>query len=315
MTHLLLSVPETVASHYVIATSEPPDDPHAAVPWRVPKAFRRSAIDALKSPRMGIFTIAAGEHVWRLDDLLACEEDRRRIAESSHQLVVSHHAATVDQPRQEQTARAVARALADATDGVLIDPQARQVVLRDGLAGAERDWFRMGDQWFGTRYSTVGGAACEHDSDGCRCLRITLLGLRRFGLPDLVIDRVARAHDLAALNLLRALACRLLADQWRWLRNRPARPARPVDDHLTIDPADFWAFWAATPSAPGRPVTVRLIAASRAMLRIAPPADYGGAYGAWLNEVLVPSMPPIVGCQADEDSPEAQPAEASRIRF
>lgn len=315
MTHLLLSVPETVTSHYVIATNEPPDDPHAAVPWRVPKPFRRSAIDALESPRLGIFTIAVGEGLWRLDDVLACDDDRRRIGESSHQLVVSHQTATVDQPRREQTARAVARALADAADGVLIDPQARQVVLRDGLAGVERDWFRMGDQWFGVRYRALGDAFCDHETDECRCLRITLLGLRRFGLPDLMIDRVAGAHDVAALNLLRALACRLLADQWRWLRRRPVQPTRPVDEHLTVDPEDFWSFWAATPFAPGRPVTVRLIAVSRAMLRVAPPADFGGAHGNWLREVLVPAMPPIMGCQADEDAPGIAAAEPSRIPF
>jgi hypothetical protein len=312
MPHLLLSVPETVTSHYVVATSDPPGDPHAAVPWRVPEPFRRSAIDALKSPRLGIFTLDAAGCLWRLDDVLACDEDRRRIAESSHQLVVSHQAATVDQPRPEQTARAVARALADATGGVLIDPQARQVVLRDGLAGAERGWFRMGDQWFGTRYVTVGDAARDHDPAGCRCLRITLLGLRRFGLPDLVIDKVACAHDLAALNLLRALACRLLSDQWRWARRRPAQPTRPVDDHLTVDPADFWAFWGATPFAPGRPVTVRLSATSRTLLRVAPPADHGGDHGSWLREVLVPAMPLVVGCPADEDVP-GSPAVGSAV--
>jgi hypothetical protein len=308
MSHLVLSVPETVTSHYVIATSEPPDDPRAVVPWRVPEPFRAAAVEALKTPRLGIFTIGAGEAMWRLDGVLASDDDQRRVRESSHQIVVVHRAATVEQPHAEQTARAVARAVADAAGGVLIDPQARHVVLRDGLARAERGWFRMGDQWFGTRYE-VDEAACRPDQAGaapaatnCSCLRITLLGMRRFGLPDLVIDRVACAHDLAALNLLRALACRLLSDQWRWARLHPAQPTRPLDDHPKVDPDDFWTFWGATPFVDGRPMTARLVPTSRTTLEVTPPADFGGTRPEWGREVLVPAMPPIVGCPADEDS-------------
>jgi hypothetical protein len=316
MSRLVLSVPETVTSHYVIATSEPPDDPRTAVPWRVSEPFRAAAVEALKTPRLGIFTITADEATWRVDDLLASEEDRRRVRESSHQILVVHRTATVDQPHGEQTARAVARAIADATGGVLIDPQARQVVLRDGLARVERGWFRMGDQWFGTRYDLDEAAGRPpHQgelggTESCSCLRITLLGLRRFGLPDLVIDNVACAHDLAALSLLRSLVCRLLTDQWRWARLHPSQPTRPLDDHPKIDPEDFWTFWGATPFVDGRPVTARLVPISRTTLKVMPPEDYPGTRTAWGRDVLVPSMPPLVGCPADEDSPWPRPAES-----
>ncbi|MEV5708340.1 hypothetical protein [Actinoallomurus sp. NPDC052274] len=310
MSPFLLSVPEVVTSHYVVATSEPPVDPYAVVPWRVPEPFRKPAIEALKTPRLGIFTIDAGEATWRLDDVLACDEDRRRIRESSHQILLVHQALTVEQPRREQVARAVARALADATNGVLIDPQARQVLLRDGLARAERGWFRMGDQWFGTRYEAdeaarrpgSGGAA------GCSCLRITLLGLRRFGLPDLVIDEVACTQDLPALNLLRAIASRLLTDQWRWCREHPARPTRRLDDHPRIEPDDFWAFWGATPFLDGAPVVTRLTATSGGILEVAPPDGYAGTVADWSREVLAPALPPLVGCPADEDTAHARSA-------
>jgi hypothetical protein len=316
MSHLVLSVPETVTSHYVIATSDPLDDPRAAVPWRVAEEFRAAAVEALKTPRLGIFTIAADEAMWRLDDLLASDDDRRRVRESSHQILVVHRAPTAGQPRGEQTARAVARAIADASAGTLIDPQARQVVLRDGLARLERGWFRMGDQWFGTRYEYDETAARPpHDGDlrareTCSCLRLTLLGLRRFGLPDLVIDNVACAHDLAALNLLRSLACRLLTDQWQWARRHPKKPTRPLNDHPKIDPEDFWTFWAATPFVDSLPITTRLIPISRTTLKVAPPEDYPGTRETWAREVLVPSMPPLVGCPADEDSPWPRPAES-----
>jgi hypothetical protein len=305
MSHLVLSVPETVTSHYVIATSEPPDDPYAVVPWRVPEPFRTAAAEALRTPRLGIFTIGASEATWRLDGILASDDDQRRVRESSHRIVVVHRAATMAQPHGEQTARAVARAVADAADGVLIDPQARHVVLRDGLARTERGWFRMGDQWFGTRYEAADRPDPASDDRGtanCSCLRITLLGLRRFGLPDLVIDKVACAHDLAALSLLRALACRLLTDQWRWARFRPGQPTRPIEDHPKVDPDDFWTFWGATPFTDGAPLTVRLALTSRTTLMVTPPADYPGTQAEWGREVLVPAMPPLVGCPADEDA-------------
>lgn len=316
MSHLVLSVPETVTSHYVIATNEPLDDPAAAVPWRVAEEFRAAAVEALKTPRLGVFTIAADEATWSLDDLLASDDDRRRVRESSHQILVVHRAATVRQPRGEQTARAVARAIADASDGILIDPQARQVVIRDGLARLERGWFRMGDQWFGTRYELDEAAGRpRHDGDlremeSCSCLRLTLLGLRRFGLPDLVIDNVACAHDLASLNLLRSLASRLLNDQWQWARLHPSQPTRPLNDHPKIDPADFWAYWGATPFVDSQPITARLIPISRTTLKVAPPEDYPGTRATWSREILVPAMPPLVGCPADEDSPWPRPAES-----
>jgi hypothetical protein len=316
VSQLVLSVPETVTSHYVIATSRPLDDPSTVVPWRVPEPFRAAAAEALRSPRLGVFTLGADEATWRLDDLLASDDDGRRVRESTHQVLVVHRAPTVDQPHGEQTARAVARAIADATDGVLIDPQARQVVLRDGLARTERGWFRMGDQWFGTRYGvddTAARSAHRDDFGGtesCACLRITLLGLRRFGLPDLVIDNVACAHDLPALSLLRSLACRLLIDQWRWARLHPGKPTRPLDDHPKIDPEDFWTFWGATPFVDGHPITARLVPVSRDTLKVTPPKDYPGTRATWSREVLVPAMPPLVGCPADEDAPWPHPAQS-----
>lgn len=324
MSHFMLPVPEIVTSHYVIATSEPPADPYAAIPWRLPEAFRRPAIEALKTPRLAVFTIDAGEAMWRLDDVLACDDDRRRIHESTHQLVVVHQAAPADQPHREQAARAVARALADAANGVLIDPQARQVLLRDGLARSERAWFRMGDQWFGARYEVnaerrADAGADRRDTAACRCLRITLLGLRRFGLPDLAIDEVACAHDLPALNLLRAVACRLLTDQWRWAREHPGRAARLLDDHPRIEPGDFWAFWGATPVLDGTPIVVRLLGASGATLEVTPPAGYEGTRAEWGRSVLVPAMPSLIGCPADEDSAVEEGGgrgeRASRIPF
>src|SRR5689334_12556966 len=106
MSHLVLSVPETVTSHYVIATDAPLDDPATAVPWRVSEAYRAAAAEALKTPRLGIFTIAADEATWRLDDLLASDDDRRRVRESTHQILVVHRAPIAGQPHGEQTARA-----------------------------------------------------------------------------------------------------------------------------------------------------------------------------------------------------------------
>jgi hypothetical protein len=316
MSHLVLPVPQVVTSHYVIATNDPPEDPRAVVPWRVREPFRTSAAAALRSGRVAAFTVGAEEATWGFENTLAGDEDRRRIAEATHQILVVHREPVAEQPHGEQTARAVARAIADASNGVLIDPMARQVLLRDGPARDEREWFRMGDQWFGARYDVHAGdtcrtsrrTACRDDPAGgpnvnpcCSCLCITLLGLRRFGLPDLAMDGVACPHDLAALNLLRAIACRLLTDQWQWARRHPGRTVRPVDDQPKIDPDDFWTFWGATPFTDGRPLTVRLTLTSPALLQVGPPADHTGSRADWGREVLVPAMPPLIGCPADED--------------
>ena len=144
MPQIILPVPATVTTHYVIATSRPPEDLYTVVPWRVPEPFRKAAIEALKTPRLSAYTLTAEETQWRFDRFLAGESDRLRIEEATHYLVLIHQAGTTEQPFREQTARAVARALADASDGILIDPQARQVVLRDGLAANERERFRHG---------------------------------------------------------------------------------------------------------------------------------------------------------------------------
>jgi hypothetical protein len=296
MPQIILPVPATVTSHYVIATSKPPEDPYTVVPWRVPEPFRKAAIEALKTPRLSAYTLTAEETRWRFDRFLAGESDRRRIENATHYLILIHEAGTNEQPFRDQTARAAARALAEASDGVLIDPQARQIVLRDGLAATERERFRMGDQWFGADYD-VDGSGGRLDPSECGCLRITLLGLRRFGLPNLVIGGVPCAHDLPALNLLRSLASKLLAAQWN-----ADVPVRLVDDRLQVDPEDFWRYWAASPLAGSESVTVRLRLDHEELLEVSPPEDFDGSTAEWVGRVLRYAMPPLIGCPADEDA-------------
>jgi hypothetical protein len=296
MPQIILPVPAMVTSHYVIATNRPPEDLYTVVPWRVAEPFRRAAIEALKTPRLSAYTLTADETRWRFDKFLAGENDRRRIEEATHHLILIHQAGIGEQPFRDQAARAVARALADASHGVLIDPQARQIVLRDGLAANERERFRMGDQWFGADYE-VDGTGERLDPKECGCLRITLLGLRRFGLPNLMIDKISCAYDLAALNLLRSLASKLLASQWN-----SDVPVRVLDDRLRVDPMDFWRFWAATPLADSEPVEVRLRLQHEELLEVSPPEDFDGTVAEWVSRVLQPAMPPLIGCPADEDA-------------
>lgn len=307
MPQIILPVPATVTTHYVIATSRPPEDPYTVVPWRVPEPFRRAAIEALKTPRLSAYTLTAEETRWRFDRFLAGENDRLHIEEATHHLVLIHQAGTTEQPFREQTARAVARALADASDGILIDPQARQVVLRDGLAANERERFRMGDQWFGADYD-VDATSQGLDPTECGCLRMTLLGLRRFGLPNLRIDGVPCAHDLAALNLLRSLASKLLVKQWD-----SAVPVRLVDDQLEVEPEDFWRYWAATPFADSPSVTVGLRLSDQELLEVSPPADFEGTMADWVGQEVRAAMPPLIGCPADEDTALRQVAEQQII--
>lgn len=73
------------------------------------------------------------------------------------------------------------------------------------------------------------GAAMPADADaaygGCSCLITTSRGLRRFGLPEIVLTGLACAHSLCAVTALRTVAESLLAGHFAWLSTGP-RPLR-----------------------------------------------------------------------------------------
>lgn len=321
MSQLIMPVSETLTSYYIVATSKPPPDPFAIVPWKVPEPYRAPAIEAMKTPRMTVALLDAAESVINLDGLCVPDRERELMQTATHHLVVLHQAQVTEQPYREQMARAVARALADscADGGVLVDPNARHVIFRNGRAAAERGWFRMGDQWFGLS-PTVSSDPDRPDprtdpeaTRKCSCLRMDLLGMHRFGLPGLFIRDMPCASELALLNLLRSVAARLVTDHWRALRLDPTRRELRIDDHQTIDRADFWRYWGATPFLDaGGPALVRLVPHGPTVLEVAPPEEFAGTPAVWATQVLQSAMPPLVGCPADEDARSSPTAGATR---
>jgi hypothetical protein len=125
--------------------------------------------------------------------------------------------------------------------------------------------------------------------------------MSRFGLPELVIDRVTCAHDLAATNAMRGLAVQLLRQLWT---DPDARELR-LDDTVIVEPEDVWAYWGARPLF-GLPVPLLLTQASRddlptgiAHLELRPRPDYAGTRPEWSAQVLNEGVSTVAGWQPD----------------
>ncbi len=121
--------------------------------------------------------------------------------------------------------------------------------------------------------------------NGCACVRLRTRGLRRFGLPELQITDVACPHDLAALNVLRTAARRLLTDHWSWLATGPTARTRTVSAALDLTHRDFNDFWGTTRRVhltPPNPFQVTLSPLTSRLFTISPPADFDGTVNDWL---------------------------------
>lgn len=328
---ITFAVPEVTTSTFIVAVDRVPSDLSAVVPWRMPRPHRRAVARAIGTPRLEITVVPAGEEApipglgrWPAESTGSrgrCEEDGGTPGQDREHIVVSSTAPLAAQPGAAQAARAAARALAAACRGTLLDALTGQVIPYRPDHPAERDEFRLADDWLAWQVTPGDGPACSAE-DGSR-LRVTGSGLARFGLPDLLLDGVAHAHRRCAVNLLRLVAHRLVAEHLAWaasaaspISGNAARPAarctvRTIADHLTISAADIAAFWdvpvpgsgscghgplAAAPCAadphnaaygPGayhlEPFRVRLVPSREERFRLAVVASEGDAdeSGAW----------------------------------
>ncbi|MEU5882561.1 hypothetical protein [Spirillospora sp. NPDC047279] len=242
-----LTTPASVTTRFLVATGESLTPPLGYLRDALPgtplgrTSLGRTARDLLGSP---LLEVAAGRPVptpWtpRLPGLGGAPERLRQVIEASHHIVLTAVAAPSAQPRQARAARLVARTLAAAVGGVLVDLDSNQVV----SDRPEPARFHLGDEWIGV-FVAIDGAR-----DAERCVRVSTSGMHRFGLPELVAREVAYGHMLTAANVLRALAHRVFAD-------RPG--SLPADE--TVDTGDLYRFWGARPGREGG-LRVRLAAA------------------------------------------------------
>ncbi|GAA4151172.1 hypothetical protein [Actinomadura keratinilytica] len=295
-----ITVPEQVTATFVVA-SDRADPPLPAT--GPPEPFAAAAAERLGTPALSVTAHRADASPWDLHRPLHApdEEDATSARKAAHHIGVTATVPAHDLPFGLQLARAVTGALADAVTGVPIDIDTRQVVpFRDG---PEPSRFALADDWLGAWLPPVPAdprcPAADDDHDGCACLEFTTRGLTRLGLPELRMTAVGCRHDLAALNVLRTTAQRLLP-----LGRSPGRHLLPRE--LPLTGADFGAYWGADePMWTGPPLPVQLTRLRPNLLRVGPPADWPGSQNEWLWDELPPALYDLVSYTPDPTA--AQP--------
>ncbi|TMR95826.1 hypothetical protein [Nonomuraea basaltis] len=249
---IILPLPRTLTSLFVIAMEHLLFDLGSFVPWRVGGPYKRAAISAIDS---GALTVTHHAAPWKPVGATLTDDDRRRLRRTKQHIVVSATAPPHRLPGNVQAARAVARALARECDGVLIDSLTGSTILTCGRCAGEPADFHIGDDWLGWDVQVHDDATCPPwdpaDTAVCGCLRVTSRGLRRFALPEITLDGAACAHNLCATNLLRTVAHRLVTDHLAYVADHPDAMERQIDDFLRIQPSD-------QPDGSGLPFGVQL---------------------------------------------------------
>ncbi|WP_214321377.1 hypothetical protein [Nonomuraea sediminis] len=237
---ITLPLPTQLTSTFVVAVERTPAALETIAPWRVAAPYRRAALEAYGTPAL---RVTRQRSQWKPIGITLGEEDRRLLRRTRHHLLVTTTCPPQELPHNLQVARATARALAKEYSGLVIDPIAGTPVLScDRCVGEPAD-FRLADDWLGWDVQIHDDATCPPwdpaGTGSCACLRVTSRGLSRFALPEITLDGAACAHNLCAMNLLRTVATRLLADHLTFLTTHPTATERTINDHLRIDQAFF----------------------------------------------------------------------------
>lgn len=294
MTTITFPVPSTTTSRFAVAATNVPNDLTGLLN-RSPGPYHAHIAGRLGTPQLQVARGDLARLRWDPGRVKAARPEDRSLArafgDAAEFAVVTAFTPITDQPRGAQVARAAAHAVADATGGIAADLITGHVLTP---STTEKTHFVLADQWLGDVLPPFRAngrcTAAEPELDpegvnGCACVRLRTRGLRRFGLPELQIGEVACPHDLAALNVLRTAARRLLTDHWSWLATGPAAATRTVPDtvHLTQD--DFNDFWGTTSrvhvTLPS-PSQVQLSPLTPRLLTLGPPTDFDGTINDWL---------------------------------
>jgi hypothetical protein len=294
-----LTVPEQTTSCFVVAAEETTGDLPLAALHRLTEPFTAEAAERLGSPRLAITSYPAAHSPWSLDHAFTVTDEgepgfEERVLDAHRHIGITAVVSSADRPYGLRIARAVARCVADHLDAVPVDlDTGRVLTARSG----EPAQFRLADEWLGACLPPYrNGGQCKVSDeliDGCACVELTTRGLTRFGLPELRVARVSCPHDLAALNVIRTTAQRLLP-----MSNQPGGHTFPRLLSLTGD--DFAAYWGARdPMWTDAPVNVHLTQLEPHVLGVGPPEDFAGTVNEWLWDELPPVLYDLLSCGRD----------------
>lgn len=286
---ICFEVPEIVPTPFVVATADPRAD--LAAFERIEPPLGPIVRDLLGTPLLEISTYAEAE--FGLSALIAesgwTKPDELPVLEAvTHHVIVASHGPPTAQPQYAQAARAVARAVAAASDGIVYDVGSHQTFSRDFAAEPERQEFCLGDNWFSV-FLTAG------DDDGVDAATV---GLYRFGLPDLEATDVPAEDCLSCIMLLRALAVGLLNRHWSDLVREPSARTLRLGGDEWVEIGDVWRYWGVAPPPMtdrirvGLSVSTGVLAdGSSAILTVGPPSATDARN--WWREVVAPAMPDL----------------------
>lgn len=295
-----ITVPEETTTVFVVAADRDPGDLPAAIRQRLPAPFAAAVSMGLGTPRLVIACHRASDSPWDLCDVTGADpDDAARARQATRHIGVTSVLPVGDLPSGPHLARATARAIAEALCGVPVDLALNQVV--PVVPFGRFDEFVLADSWIGASlpsYRDSGRCPADEDAiDGCACVRLATRGLRRFGLPELEISGVACPHDLAALNVLRTTAQRLLP-----LGRHPGEHTLPTQVMLTgTDLSTYWGH--RDPIWDDGPVPVRLTEVASDRLAIGPPPDFPGTLNEWLWDELPPVLHELLSCEPGTATP------------
>jgi len=289
---LPIELPSSVTAHFVVAV---PDATIFSVDvlrepllsLAGPEALAVAARELVESSRLIVGGGPAATSGWRdrLCGVAGPGAETARLPGASHHVVVTSIGPPASGPREAQAARLLARSIAARVAGVVVDIAAKQAVSRvwpSGERRVEAETFVLGDDWL-----AVFVRCADEIAAGGR-VRVETAGLRRFALPELTMRDVPLGRMVTAVNIVRALAFRLLRDHWAWLAAHAGEPVRWVEREHYVAARDVWRYWGAAPIGGGG-VRVRLSPwpggppGRVAMLELVPPGPYQ-ADGWWADE-------------------------------
>ncbi|MFC4050119.1 hypothetical protein ACFOY4_10525 [Actinomadura syzygii] len=295
-----ITVPEETTTGFVVAADRDLDDLRTTIRRRLPAPFAEAVSLRLGTPGLVVASHRAADSPWNLDDVSAEEDDdAERAQAATRHIGVTSVLPVGDLPSGPHLARATATVIAESVCGVLVDLASNDV---SPIAPFGRfDEFILADNWIGASlppYRDSGRCtADEDDIDGCACVDLTSRGLYQFGLPELEITGAACPHGIAALNLVRTTAQRLLP-----LARHPG--VHTVPDELLLTSLDFAAYWGSLdPVWDDGPVLVRLTEPAPGRLGIGPPAGFPGTLNEWLWDEVPPILHEVLTHDPDQPFP------------